>query len=108
MIMSLSDDEKNINSALNSLDVARKMSYITDQAQNAKTMSLKMSTETERYRDLIQAEVNKLLDTVSTLEEALHFYDNHTQDDILAQCREILNSFDPNGKITDSNSALFL
>lgn len=108
MIMSLSDNEKNINSALNSLDITRKMSYITKQAQNAETMSLKMSTETERYRELIEAEVNKLLDTVSTLEEALHYYDNHTQDDILARCKEILNSFDPNGKIVDSDSALFL
>lgn len=106
MITSLSDNEKNINAALNSLDISRKMQNITSQAKTSNSLSLKMTADVQEHRELIESEIQILKTALNTIEGKLHAREDTSQDNKIAQLREILNSFDPEGKITETDLSL--
>ena len=107
MITSLSGNEKNINAALNSLDVLKKMQNIISQTKTSNSLSLKMAVDVRKYRELIENEIPILKTAINTVEDALHTRGDTSQDDKIAELREILNSFDPDGQITDTDATLF-
>lgn len=106
MITSLSNNDKNINAALNSLNVLRKMRRLTSQTKITDNLSLKMAEDIMKHRESIEAEIVVLKTALNSLESALHHWDDHSQDNKIAELREILNSFDPEGKITETDLSL--
>ena len=107
MIVSLSDNEKNINAALNSLDATRKMSYVTNRLDDATELIQRMDREIEKCKSTIEEEIPDLLHSISVAESHLHAHSITSYDSLIAECREVLNSFDPDGQITDTDATLF-
>lgn len=106
MITSLSNNDKNIDAALNSLDVLRKMRRLTSQTKTTDNLSFGMAEDIMKHRESIETEIVVLKTALNSLESALHHWDDHSQDDKITQLREILNSFDPEGKITETDLSL--
>lgn len=107
MIVSLSDNEKNINAALNSLDVTKDVGYINNRMQDAQLMIQRMSSNINQCRTAIENEIPELLRLISIAETHLHAHSITSYDSLIAECREVLNSFDPDGQITDTDATLF-
>ena len=107
MIVSLSDNEKNINAALNSLDVTKDIGYINNRMQDAQLMIQRMISNINQCRTAIESEIPELLRLISIAETHLHEHNITSYDSLIAECREVLNSFDPDGQITDIDATLF-
>lgn len=107
MIVSLSDNEKNINAALNSLDVTKDIGYINNRLQDAQLMIQRMTSNVAQCREAIENEISELLRLISIAETHLHDINITSYDSLIAECREVLNSFDPDGQITDTDATLF-
>lgn len=107
MIVSLSDNEKNINAALNSLDVTKDIGYINNRMQDAQLMIQRMTSNIAQCRTAIEDEIPELLRLISIAETHLHDHNITSYDSLIAECREVLNSFDPDGQITDTEATLF-
>ena len=107
MIVSLSDNEKNINAALNSLDVTKDIGYINNRMQDAQLMIQRITSNIAQCRTAIEYEIPELLRLISIAETHLHDHNITSYDSLIAECREVLNSFDPDGQITDTEATLF-
>lgn len=107
MIVSLSDNEKNINAALNSLDVTKDIGYINNRLQDAQLMIQRMTSNVAQCREAIEYEISELLRLISIAETHLHDINITSYDSLITECREVLNSFDPDGQITDTDATLF-
>lgn len=107
MIVSLSDNEKNINAALNSLDVTKDIGYINNRMQDAQLMIQRMTSNIAQCRTAIEDEIPELLRLISIAETHLHDHNITSYDSLIAECRDVLNSFDPDGQITDTDATLF-
>ena len=106
MITSLSNSDRNIDAALNSLDILRKMKRLTSQSKITDNLSLGMAEDIMKHRESIEAEIVVLKTALNSLESALHHWNDHSQDDKIAELREILDSFDPEGKIAKTDLSL--
>ena len=106
MIISLSDNEQNINAALNSLDIVQRLNSVTSQIQKETALTQQMNILAENYRKLIKNEISTLLDNLSTVESYLHTHSITSYDTLITKCRNTLNSFDPEGKITETDLSL--
>ena len=69
MIISLSDNEQNINAALNSLDIIQRLNSVTSQIQKETALTQQMNVLAENYRKLIKDEISTLLDISQYLKD---------------------------------------
>lgn len=102
MIVSLSENQKDIDASLNSLEVIKQMNYISSQIKKIEAfLQQKNSIQNE-----IENEINTLLSRISLLETKFHDHSITSYDSLFTECREVLNSFEPEGKITETDLSL--
>lgn len=103
MVVSLSESQKDIDASLNSLEVIKQMNYISSQTKKIEAFL----QQKNNIQNEIEKEIKTLLSRISLLETKFHEHSITSYDSLIAECREVLNSFDPDGQITDTDTTLF-